>query len=60
VLANGKGQTQDLPATARPRRRDGAVDLAGAELDHVYRVRQTRDQLDYDDAAELRELLAAY
>ena len=31
-----------------------------AELDHVYRVRRTRDWLDYDDAADLRESLAAY
>ena len=30
------------------------------ELDHVYRVRRTRDWLDYDDAAELRDLLSAY
>lgn len=31
-----------------------------SELDQVYRVRRTRDWLDYDDAAQLRELLAAY
>ncbi|MGZ4185037.1 MAG: hypothetical protein ACXVUE_05915 [Solirubrobacteraceae bacterium] len=30
------------------------------ELDHVYRVRHTRDWLDYGEAAELRDLLAAY